>query len=297
MTLPDQRRKHIKPRNTKKEKIRKSRRSKLHRDPISARLAGISLKNNVVYKEKPSGKKWKPRLVEVEDTSKFTGFRHGVKLAPWKDTPQLTKRHAYLHAMLSLKDYTVYTMSLNLSPSTEKAIRRRKKLDYARDIINKCIAEKVPPDIPHLFFICAELSNPRSKDRTTAPLSQRRLHFHGAFALPTNAETERVATAIGEKIAARLARNYRQRYNNKAIRVDSTFARKQVISDMNGNTVEISVAKKVNAGWASYCNKTDGEVLFFGVLDKDLAVSSHLRSLTGEYWRLLRKVAQGFIRK
>ncbi|WP_269617914.1 hypothetical protein [Zhongshania sp. BJYM1] len=187
----------------------------------------------------------------------------------------------YMNALTSLRDYQTVAFTQNLSPSTEKAIRKQGSLNYPRDEIRKVLASQFPDDTPIMFVFAAEES------------TNGRLHLHGVFAAPRTLDVDNCIANISAALAQKLGWAYRQRYANKRTIIKKEYHRTAYAADEHDSLSEYTKKTDINGGWMAYCTKEIGSLVRRGVLNRDIVASKELRQLSKNIWIIMRNMANG----
>ena len=271
------------PQNSNNPKIRKSKSSS---SPHRTWLSLSSLKNLVVVRESKvvdsAGKKGKGDRLSFELLKMPQGkFIHGLKLPQWRNSSSEQRVTTFMSALLALRSYTTVAITVNLSPSTENAIRKQGNLNYPRDIITKVLRQHLPKGDPVLFFIVAEES------------PSGRLHLHGAIGVPPSTDCTKVIDGLSKGITQALAKNYRQRFKNTAVELKTRYHKEDVYLDREDNVRTRVIGADIDMRWSSYCLKTFNDPMRPAPLKKNIAASSDLRLVSSKVWDIARSVYSG----
>jgi hypothetical protein len=162
------------------------------------------------------------------------GSRH-MGIVPWEKATKLSKIQIALEAILDLPSYKVLKLSINLSPTTEQIIEKASNLNYARDEIRKAIRLVVVSG-QILFFILEEKE-----------LKSRRLHFHGAIAVPSTMDVNDTCRKIEKAISrSPISRKYTTCNYNKTVDVGHSYRSKHDPTNEE---------KPVDGSWGTYITK------------------------------------------
>lgn len=196
----------------------------LARNPEDIRSTVRSASSNVVVKQV---------LTDKEPFYRYISHTP-AKIVSWREARGASKVQLAIEAMVRKREHAILAITINLSPSLAKTLRKPISLNYIRDQFREAIKRVLKSEQIYLILVKEEAG-------------ANRTHFHGALLIPKWLESKSLISELEKSIASSCpCRKYVNRFGNKTVRIDTSYKYK---TDPPGTK------RPIDSGWGTYITK------------------------------------------